>query len=792
MKGVSATYRQTGPWKGLVVCVLLLFWNAALAWMMLKIGGRNIFPDFFRPFIVTLCLFMAVFFFNNFGGKISNFVALACSLLLAFLTYAIILFFRFYKKQHRVVSFDDIYALLQSDSAETVSYFTEYLFSLKSTSLCLSGTVCTLALVVFGAKMIGKLGANRRRHRPRTLLVGMAMLCASFGLATQVYPVKLLIRGYHQYYADIRDFQTVMQQVAVGPKTDAVKKETGELYLLVIGESESRDFMSAYSGPGAQNTPWLETLKGDASWFIFSNAYSANTHTAPVLTAALTDGRHLTGLTFPRGITLLQSLKDAGFSTYWLSNQAALGPWDNPVAALAHQADILEFTNKSRQSFNLAGPSPDECLLPLVREAIRQSDPAGNTFIIIHLMGNHAPYEARYPDGFPRIASVAKGEVGKRFDGQKHVRNFEEYLTSVAYTDSVLKLLHAMVKDEQRPVVFLYFADHGEDVFSIDGGHDIGSFTWQKARIPMFLWLSDAYRKRYPARSNTLRGHVDDIFTNDLIFDLCLGLSNIESGAVNSRYDISNDEYSVSIDNAVITGQRMIHDDPLLHTQRNAGSDIGKKFALHRANTVFKANHGLRLGISGLEVDLLFAELDGKTHLWIGHEEESITGMSLREYLDNLVRMPEFLWLDIKNMTAGNAEGIRRELAELDSRFALREIALVESSHARELEAFTGEGWRVSYYLPWQAIRKAAQSGNDELLQRVAEQVKQYDIPAISFDLAAEREIRERLLPLLPQTTMLYGWTSNLSWGEQKFYERIPLYTQYEKILVPLETAYDY
>lgn len=775
----------------LLLSLLLLLWSGALAWMLFKISGKYIFPDFFLPFIIFTSLFVAIYSFNLIDRKLARIIVWLCSLLFASLTGLIILLFRFYQKLQRSISFDDIYAVLQSDSAESVSYIIDNFFSLKASLFCLLGVSCTLTIAACGAGLLRRQWRSRRHHQLKSVFVGVILLGVSIGIMTQLHPTKFIIKGYNQYYADIVDFMSIMQQVSSGLKTDAVKKENGELYVLVIGEAASRDFMSAYSGPATQNTPWLETLKTEDEWFVFSNAYSSSTHTVPVLTAALSDGRHLTGLTFPKGVTLLQSLNDAGFRTYWISNQAILGPWDNPVSALAHQAEHIEFVNKSAQSFNLAGPKPDECLFPIIQRTLLQINSNDNAFIIIHLMGSHSPYTSRYPDKFPRVVCASKGEIGKH-DNIKRVNKFEEYLTSIAYTDSVLASLYQMIKESQRPTVFLYFSDHGEDIFSIDGGHELGSFTWHKARIPMFMWLSESYRKRYPARVDVLRKHVDKIFTNDLIFDLCLGLANIKSKALNNSYDISHDSYSVTLENAIITGSRKIIDDPFLAVQRNAAVDMDKRFALHRANTVFKANQGLRFGISGLEVDLFFMDNNGKTQLWIGHDNTSMTGLSFQDYLSALVRKPDFLWLDIKNMTPDNAESICNELTELDKLFDLKSMALVESDQIRELTNFVKKGWQASFYLPWQAIQDAVKNKNDKFLKQVVERVREHNIPAVSFDLIAEQQNQKKFLPLLSQEILVYGRTLEHSWSEQKLQETISQPELYKKILIPLKTPYDY
>lgn len=67
-----------------------------------------------------------------------------------------------------------------------------------------------------------------------------------------------------------------------------IREDSGGIYVLVIGESETRDHMHIY-GYERENTPFLDSLKSLPDAVIFSHAYSNHTHTVPCLTFALSE-----------------------------------------------------------------------------------------------------------------------------------------------------------------------------------------------------------------------------------------------------------------------------------------------------------------------------------------------------------------------------------------------------------------------------------------------------------------------------------------------------------------------
>lgn len=66
----------------------------------------------------------------------------------------------------------------------------------------------------------------------------------------------------------------------------------------------------------------------------------------------------------------------------------------------------------------------------------------------------------------------------------------------------------------------VYYSDHGEDLHISNALRML--FVW--LRIPMFVYLSEDYRKAYPSRATALAHNQDRFFTNDMIYDTVCGI----------------------------------------------------------------------------------------------------------------------------------------------------------------------------------------------------------------------------------------------------------------------------
>jgi heptose-I-phosphate ethanolaminephosphotransferase len=437
----------------------------------------------------------------------------------------------------------DIYAVLQSNLEESLEFFREYI---ATPGRC-------LAFVGIFIPLLAIFRWNAVRYRPRQDtatrrgVVAFVLFALSMTAFAHIEVINYAYFTYYQYYRDLRQFNGILADLSGADNGPAVKRERGELYVIIIGESQNKNLMGCYNSQ-LSTTPWLSSVKGNSDNYIFfENAYAAAVQTMPALQLALFDGNLARGDSFPHGNNILSVSKKAGFTTLWLSNQKRLGRRDNSVAALAHTADTAWFTPKEGP-VGRERPAPDEVLLPRIGQTLSEVDWQGNTLLVIHLMGNHYPYQYRYPQDFPvddknadRLLSQPRAS-GLDERGKLRLR---QYLASETYADRTLsRIMDQIGRYAERPVFVLYFSDHGEELYDTKGGgHNPATFTWDMAQIPMFVWTSEGYNRRYPDIGRDLRANAHRLFCNDSVFDLYLGAAHIRAQGYDPTLDISSERY---------------------------------------------------------------------------------------------------------------------------------------------------------------------------------------------------------------------------------------------------------
>jgi heptose-I-phosphate ethanolaminephosphotransferase len=368
---------------------------------------------------------------------------------------------------------------------------------------------------------------------------------------------------YYTELAKLRKMQATRQNSL--SSIGAYKIAKGETYVLVIGESENKDHMSLYGYP-RRTTPWIDDQISHPNWIRFNHAYSNHTHTVPVLMFALTGASQYNGKDYSRLPSILDVTKAAGFRTYWLSNQLGLGPWDNVVSAIASTADVYVKIN-SHIGKDIATDYFDSELVERFRQLKGKINNADNNFIVFHLMGNHFNYCNRYPPAFAQFGSP-KDNLSEPYEG-RHInispeakRSIDCYDNSVAFTDFVLQQIFAEAQTLPGLRAFVYLSDHADDV---DAGldHDSQRFTFKMTHIPLMVWLSDKFRANQPDVAETLADHANAVWTNDLLYDLLVGLTGVSVQSYSPKYDLSSRSYGLSWSRALtLHGKKRVIDDP--------------------------------------------------------------------------------------------------------------------------------------------------------------------------------------------------------------------------------------
>lgn len=348
-----------------------------------------------------------------------------------------------------------------------------------------------------------------------------------------------------------RSFRFQAHQVTPGQEPQIV--------VLVIGESSRYDRWSLNGYP-RDTTPLLRRETNLVSLPDVITAVSATRLSVPVIISRKPSMQSLKDGFSEK--SFLTAYKEAGFKTWWLSNQVSFGQFDTPVSVFAKEADVIEFLNlggfTNRSNF-------DAVLLEPLARAI--ADPAPKKLIVLHSLGNHWNYSQRYPKTFDKWQPSLFGVDKPVYTDTKIKPQLNNsYDNSILYTDWFLEQTIATLKQTRQLSTLVYVADHGQTLY--DGSCNLafhGHNTQFEFHIPAFVWYSDQYRDRYPEKVRQLLRHRKARLATENMFHTLLDLGDIsypgerlEWSFVNARFKQHKryvDSYGwTNYDNAIIKG----------------------------------------------------------------------------------------------------------------------------------------------------------------------------------------------------------------------------------------------
>lgn len=291
------------------------------------------------------------------------------------------------------------------------------------------------------------------------------------------------------------------------------------LVVIVVGESCNRNHMSLY-GYGRETTP---RLKARQDILVFDNVVSANSNTLYSVMNFLTENNMEHHRPLDSCIHIFDVLHSTPYQSYWISNQAPIGLWENGVTNLVQNADVKTFVNVTSSSSmeSTQTAAYDQQLFAPLQTAI--SDTPKHKVVFLHLLGCHTQYNKRYPNDFALFEDK----------GDKSTRNINTYDNAVYYNDFIVDSVFSMLKaysllHPEVRVSALYFSDHGENVYDEGDycGHNYSDrIPRANVEIPFILWLSPSQKEyldahNYPVTSQLHTPYmIDDLFHT--IIDLC-------------------------------------------------------------------------------------------------------------------------------------------------------------------------------------------------------------------------------------------------------------------------------
>ena len=467
-------------------------------------------------------------------------IAIFTNVLLSFFIYIIPLIFILYALNFETTMTKDIlYATFQSNTLESYQYVKDFI---KTQYLIFALFITLLSI------MLLYLQAQKATHKITSSILPFILIIIYFNSSSkQIYNLKtpsFISENINNYYHELKMFREIQKKRKSGEiEFLASKKQQGETYLVIIGESLNKNHMGVY-GYKRETTPYLSKSYKNQELLKFNKVYSNHTHTMEVLSLALTQANQYNKKDYYKSLSIIEILNKADIETYWLTNQNMLGGWDNLISVIAKNANHVTSINSSI-GYTITAQEYDGVLIPKVEKILSQKSEK-NRVIFVHLMGNHSTYWTRYPQDNYKIY--------KNSDGNQT----DDYDNSIVYNHYVVSSMLKNLQELKGVNALIYMPDHADDVKD-NKGHGSAHFTFEMTQIPMLMWFSKDYKERYPNRYKILSKNIDKLYSNDLFYDTLIGIFDIKTDKYNRKYDLSSNDYQLKKEEALLLHGKFLY-----------------------------------------------------------------------------------------------------------------------------------------------------------------------------------------------------------------------------------------
>lgn len=290
-------------------------------------------------------------------------------------------------------------------------------------------------------------------------------------------------------------------------------KQDLPVLVFVIGESSSRCDWHLY-GYRRETTPCMDELNRRGELIVFRDVVGVASGTARAIPALLLNGT--IDKVDSDTCNLPAVLKEVGYRCVLISNQFAM----------AGDVILRRVFNGCEKMIKARGPDEpfDAVLLPYVKDELRKSEKPLALFV--HMAGSHEPVREAYPTAWEKWGpdDVDACVAGYPAD-QRAMCN--RYDNSIRYSDNILSSIVGML-DKMGGACLFYISDHGETPH--DGRwRDVTAKAFYE--LPMFVWFSADYRKRFPETEKRYRAASTKRLQPDELFYGLLELAQVRCQA---------------------------------------------------------------------------------------------------------------------------------------------------------------------------------------------------------------------------------------------------------------------
>lgn len=309
-----------------------------------------------------------------------------------------------------------------------------------------------------------------------------------------------------------------------------LKESRKNLTILIVGETSRGDNFSL-SGYSRQTNPRLE--KDNVVYF--PHTTSCGTATAisvPCMFSGM-PRKHYDEELAHHQEGLLDIIQRAGINVLWNDND---GGCKGACDRVPHQ----DMTVLNLPGQCIEGECYDEVLFHGLEEYIDKLQ--GDGVIVLHTIGSHGPtYYHRYPPQFRKFIPTCDTNEIQTCSQQQLVNTYDNTILYIDYiVDKAINLLKS--HQDNFTTSLVYLSDHGESLG--ENGVYLHGLPYAIApdtqkHVPMLLWLSEDYQKRYQVDQTCLQKQASSQdFSQDNLFSTMLGLTGVQTKYYQAADDI--------------------------------------------------------------------------------------------------------------------------------------------------------------------------------------------------------------------------------------------------------------
>jgi len=319
----------------------------------------------------------------------------------------------------------------------------------------------------------------------------------------KVFPYDILYNTFQ--YININHKEKIYSNLIGTGKFEIISSSTQNgfrpIVVFVIGEAGNVSHWQLF-GYKRQTTPLLSKRK---NLILFEDVLSSANLTSISLPMLISRSTPNDFTRWQKEGTLIHLFKKAGYSTAWLGNQALNFPIVQVVLKII---DYHFYSGNEVDSLS----SYDEILLPKL-ETYLQSVVKENkgAFAVVHTMGSHFFYDARYPQKFdiykPNIRNLSSIEA---LNSKYYNERINSYDNTIVYTDYILDKMIFQIDSLSHPAVLVYIADHGEALGEINPSHKLhGSQNplRDELEVPLLIAYNSSYAEQNKFLISILEQH---------------------------------------------------------------------------------------------------------------------------------------------------------------------------------------------------------------------------------------------------------------------------------------------